>query len=120
MCIGVSALILRRLAARYVDHTLDSVRKVRTAKEALEHQAFHDALTNLPNRALFAERLEHAMMRAGEGSVAVLFLDLDNFKTVNDTLGHAAGDVLLTAATARLLQCVRREDTIARLGGDEC
>ena len=114
-----ASLLFRHLARRYVDRTLDSVRKLRTAKEQLEHRAFHDPLTSLANRALFAERLEHAMVRAGQGSVAVLFLDLDNFKTVNDTLGHAAGDALLVAATKRLLLCVRREDTIARLGGDE-
>src|SRR5205807_2596126 len=112
-------LLVRYLAGRYVDRTLDGVRNLRNAKESLEHQAFHDPLTNLPNRALFAERLEHAMVRAGDGSVAVLFIDLDNFKTVNDKLGHAAGDALLVAATERLLTCVRREDTIARLGGDE-
>lgn len=113
------ALLMRHLAGRYVDRTLEGVRKLRNTNESLEHQAFHDPLTNLPNRALFAERLEHAMVRAGDGSVAVLFLDLDNFKTVNDTLGHAAGDTLLIAASERLARCVRREDTIARLGGDE-
>ena len=117
--IAAAAFLVRHLAARYVDRTLDSVRKLRAANAQLEHQAFHDPLTKLANRALFAERLEHAMLRAGEGSVAVLFLDLDNFKTVNDTLGHAAGDALLVAASERLLRCVRREDTIARLGGDE-
>jgi diguanylate cyclase (GGDEF)-like protein len=119
--LGVAGLwlLVRRLAGRYVDRTLDSVRKLRNANESLEHQAFHDPLTNLPNRALFAERLDHAMVRAGDGCVAVLFIDLDNFKTVNDTLGHAAGDALLVAATERVVQCVRREDTIARLGGDE-
>jgi diguanylate cyclase (GGDEF)-like protein len=114
-----AALTCRYLARQYVDRTLEGVRKLRTANEQLEHRAFHDPLTSLANRALFAERLEHAMVRASEGSVAVLFLDLDNFKTVNDTLGHAAGDALLVAATARLLDCVRREDTVARLGGDE-
>jgi diguanylate cyclase (GGDEF)-like protein len=114
-----AALLFRQLAGRYVDRTLDSVRKLRNANEQLEHQAFHDPLTNLANRALFAERLEHAMVRTIEGSVAVLFLDLDNFKTVNDSLGHAVGDALLISATERLLQCVRREDTIGRFGGDE-
>jgi diguanylate cyclase (GGDEF)-like protein len=113
------ALLVRRVAGRYVDHSLEAVRMLRTANEALEHRAFHDPLTNVPNRALFAERLEHAMVRAGSGSIAVLFLDLDNFKAVNDTLGHASGDALLIAATRRLTECVRREDTIARLGGDE-
>lgn len=117
--IGAAVALVRHLAGRYIDRTLEGVRKLRTANEQLEHQAFHDPLTRLANRALFAERLEHAMVRAGDGSVAVLFLDLDNFKTVNDTLGHAAGDALLVAASERLLTCVRREDTIARLGGDE-
>jgi diguanylate cyclase (GGDEF)-like protein len=117
--IAASVALVRHLAGRYIDRTLDGVRKLRTANEQLEHQAFHDPLTRLANRALFAERLEHAMLRAGTGSVAVLFLDLDNFKTVNDKLGHAAGDALLVAASQRLLSCVRREDTIARLGGDE-
>src|SRR5437870_5736661 len=119
IAVSAAALLVRHLAGRYVDRTLDSVRKLRTANEQLEHQAFHDPLTKLANRALFAERLEHAMVRAGEGSVAVLFLDMDNFKTVNDKLGHAAGDALLLATTERLLRCVRREDTVARLGGDE-
>src|SRR5919202_6362206 len=117
--IAASVALVRHLAGRHIDRTLDGVRKLRTANEQLEHQAFHDPLTRLANRALFAERLEHAMLRAGTGSVAVLFLDLDNFKTVNDKLGHAAGDALLVAASQRLLSCVRREDTIARLGGDE-
>src|SRR5919202_2056370 len=117
--IAAAAALVRHLAGRHIDRTLDGVRKLRTANEQLEHQAFHDPLTRLANRALFAERLEHAMVRAGTGSVAVLFLDLDNFKTVNDKLGHAAGDALLVAASQRLLSCVRREDTIARLGGDE-
>jgi diguanylate cyclase (GGDEF)-like protein len=119
IALGVLALVARHMAGRYVDRTLDSVRKLRTDNEALEHQAFHDALTGLPNRALFAERLEHAMLRAGDGNIAVLFVDLDNFKSVNDTLGHAAGDALLVGVAERLIDCVRREDTIARLGGDE-
>src|SRR5207302_5599340 len=117
--LALAVMTMRHMAGRYVDRTLESVRKLRTANEALEHQAFHDSLTNLPNRALFSERLEHSMLRAAQGSVAVLFLDLDNFKNVNDTLGHAAGDALLVEVTDRLIECVRREDTIARLGGDE-
>ncbi len=89
-------------------------------EEQLEHQAFHDALTALPNRALFLERVRHAMGRGRRRApVAVLFVDIDNFKRVNDSLGHAAGDRLLVAFAARVGALLRREDTLARLGGDE-
>jgi len=87
----------------------------------LEHLAFHDPLTNLPNRALFRDRVEQALARSdryGRG-VAVLFLDLDHFKNVNDSLGHEAGDRLLTEVAERLVNCIRRIDTACRLGGDE-
>jgi diguanylate cyclase (GGDEF)-like protein/PAS domain S-box-containing protein len=85
----------------------------------LVHQAFHDGLTGLANRTLFAERVEHALDRSGPGDLAVLFIDLDDFKNVNDSLGHAAGDQLLVAAARRLQGCLRPTDTAARLGGDE-
>jgi diguanylate cyclase len=87
----------------------------------LEHQAFHDGLTNLPNRALFRERVGHSLRRRSQAAtpLALLFVDLDDFKTVNDQLGHAAGDDLLVAVASRLKTCVRDEDTVARLGGDE-
>lgn len=90
-------------------------------EEQLRHQAFHDSLTGLANRALFTDRVEVALARrtVGRTTVAVLLLDLDDFKTVNDGLGHAAGDELLTAVAARLRLCLRPADTIARLGGDE-
>ncbi len=87
----------------------------------LEHQAFHDALTGLPNRALFRNRVEHALasqLRDGR-PVAVMFLDIDDFKNVNDSLGHAAGDKVLQEVGRRLEECMRPIDTAARLGGDE-
>lgn len=91
------------------------------AQERLHHLAHHDALTGLPNRVLFVERLKHALQRANhrKRAVAVMFLDMDRFKMVNDTLGHEAGDRLLQAMASRLLACVREGDTIARFGGDE-
>ncbi len=85
------------------------------------YQALHDSLTGLPNRNLFLERLEHAMSRMNRtsGSVAVLFIDVDNFKVINDSLGHETGDKLLIRVGERMRGCVRPEDTVARLGGDE-
>lgn len=93
----------------------------RALEDELRHQAFHDALTGLANRALFADRLEHALSRTRRfrHPVAVLFIDLDDFKTVNDSLGHGEGDQLLVAVADRLRHAVRAGDTIARMGGDE-
>ncbi len=89
-------------------------------EERLYHQAFHDALTDLPNRSLFAVRLEEVIARYDEGEgFAVLFLDLDRFKVVNDTLGHTAGDRLLQEVGERLCAIVRPGDMVARIGGDE-
>jgi len=87
----------------------------------IKHQAFHDALTGLPNRLLFMDRLSIAQARAKRHmqGVAVIFIDLDNFKVINDSLGHQAGDRFLMGITDRLRSCVRPEDTVARLGGDE-
>jgi len=93
----------------------------RLVEERLNYLATHDALTGLANRTLFGERLQHAVTRAHRNHkrVATFFLDLDRFKFVNDTLGHAAGDRLLSILAQRLQGCVRESDTVARLGGDE-
>ena len=96
--------------------------RLEQANEQLQHDAFHDALTGLPNRALFKDRLGQAIERFNrrlEGGFAVLFLDFDRFKVINDSLGHAVGDALLIALGERLKGCVRPADTVARLGGDE-
>lgn len=92
------------------------------AQEALRHQTFHDALTGLPNRALFTDRLGHALehdRRRPDYPCAVLFLDLDRFKVINDSLGHTAGDQFLVSTARRLAACLRPRDTAARMGGDE-
>jgi diguanylate cyclase (GGDEF)-like protein/PAS domain S-box-containing protein len=101
--------------------TLRDNSEQKSLEEQLTHQAFHDSLTKLANRALFSDRVGHALMRAdrtGHDAI-VLFVDVDDFKTVNDSLGHAAGDDLLIEIAARLEGAVRPSDTVARLGGDE-
>ena len=100
---------------------VNDVTDKKRAEQELRYLANYDTLTGLPNRSLLAERLARAVVRARrqETRVAVLFLDLDRFKDINDSLGHAAGDRILKAAAARLLGIVRESDTVARLGGDE-
>jgi diguanylate cyclase (GGDEF)-like protein/PAS domain S-box-containing protein len=88
-------------------------------EQKLTFQAFHDPLTRLANRSLFRERVEHALDRRHSGDIAVLFIDLDNFKTINDSLGHSAGDHVLVETAHRVRSTLRAEDTAARLGGDE-
>jgi diguanylate cyclase (GGDEF)-like protein/PAS domain S-box-containing protein len=97
------------------------ITRLKESQEKLDHLAHHDALTGLPNRLLFHDRLQHAMVRAARAcsQLAVLFIDLDRFKNVNDTLGHQVGDELLKHVASVLSACLRDGDTLARLGGDE-
>ena len=97
------------------------LRALRLSQERLAHMAHHDVLTGLPNRSLLNDRLDQAIRhcRRSAGSVTIVFLDLDNFKSINDSLGHKAGDQLLRTMAARMIECVRTTDTVARLGGDE-
>jgi diguanylate cyclase (GGDEF)-like protein/PAS domain S-box-containing protein len=104
----------------YVGSHIDITER-KVAEEKIQNLAFYDYLTNLPNRRLLMDRLQHALVssvRSGRHG-ALLFMDLDNFKAINDTLGHAIGDLLLQQVAQRLISCVRESDTVARLGGDE-
>ncbi len=112
----VGMVLLRQFLAMADNQRLLSA--LAEARDQLEHQALHDSLTGLSNRVLFADRLDRALL-APSATVSVLFCDLDDFKLVNDNLGHEAGDHLLTLVAHRLLDCVRATDTVARLGGDE-
>jgi diguanylate cyclase (GGDEF)-like protein len=124
---STSDLALLDTFARHVATSLErgrleeNLRQVTDLKEQLRHQALHDPLTGLPNRTLFLDRVRHAVDTAGRTRVwpAVLYLDLDGFKPVNDTFGHEAGDMLLRTVADRLRGCLRPADTAARLGGDE-
>jgi diguanylate cyclase (GGDEF)-like protein/PAS domain S-box-containing protein len=114
------AIMLRDHEGHATFHgVLVDVTREKHLEERLEHQAFHDPLTALPNRQLFHDRVGHALERRHTGQVAVLFIDLDDFKTVNDSFGHDCGDEVLVAAAHRLQSCARAGDTVARLGGDE-
>ena len=102
--------------------TVHDITERKALEERLEHQAFHDSLTNLPNRHLFVDRLGQALVRTRRKKgrqVAVLFMDLDDFKAINDSLGHEVGDLLLIVVAERLRRYLRPEDTLARFGGDE-
>ena len=102
-------------------HFFYDITNIRRADDKLKHLAFHDALTNLPNRTLFIDRLEQFIMHSErkKQAIAVLFLDLDGFKMVNDTYGHDSGDIVLKKVAEKLKALIRHSDTVARLGGDE-
>ena len=106
--------------ARHASFVMDITER-KQAERVLAHAAHHDVLTGLPNRMLFGDRLEQALHSAGREKtpVALLLLDLDGFKAVNDSKGHAAGDMILRAVAARLQAAVRKSDSVARQGGDE-
>ena len=117
--VTLTALVAVRQLAAFHDNArlLDQLRH---QEQQLRHQASHDALTQLANRALFGERIQAALAPHRQAdSLAVLLIDLDDFKSINDTLGHGVGDALLVAVAERLRNCVRPGDTVARLGGDE-
>ena len=105
----------------YFVSQIQDITERKVLEERLQHRAFHDYLTELPNRQLFMDRLGQALRRTGRRHkrIAVLFMDLDGFKVVNDSLGHQVGDLLLTVVAQRLRRCLRPEDTLARFGGDE-
>jgi len=116
------AMVLRDSDGHAMFHgVLVDVTQEKQLEERLGHQAFHDPLTGLPNRKLFQDRVRRALARSQrhDDGVAVMFIDLDNFKTVNDTFGHASGDEVIIEAGRRLQLCARASDTAARLGGDE-
>jgi len=112
----VTLVLSRQFLAMSENFTLMGVLEV--TRDQLQHQALHDPLTGLANRALFADRFDHALTQRGV-DVSLLYCDLDDFKRVNDELGHHTGDALLRLVAQRLLDCVRSADTVARLGGDE-
>ncbi len=119
MEVSISEMVLGGL--RYFVGIVRDITERKLAEQKIAHLAHYDYLTDLPNRALFLGCLEHSMLLAKRNNykAAVLFLDLDGFKQVNDTLGHDAGDLLLQGVSKRLKGIIRESDTVARVGGDE-
>ena len=116
-----SLILVGNHESAVVHATVVDISDRKLAEEQIEFHAYHDVLTNLPNRKLFADRLRQNMThsRRSGRALAVMFIDIDHFKSINDTLGHTSGDELLLEMSYRLRHCVREEDTVARLGGDE-
>jgi len=120
----VGLISAKKFLIRDVPHVISIMRDISERKEIelrMTHMAQHDPLTGLPNRALFYDRLQQELTHAKRDKtrLALMFLDLDRFKSVNDTLGHAVGDLLLKDAASRMIDCVRASDTVGRIGGDE-
>ncbi|MEA2028745.1 MAG: EAL domain-containing protein, partial [Campylobacterota bacterium] len=109
---------LEGVATNYIGVFVDITEKKR-AQEHINQLAYYDTLTSLPNRRLFQDRISQALKRAQDKRVALFFVDLDNFKSINDTLGHDSGDLLLKQVSLRIVSVVSKSDTVARLGGDE-
>lgn len=119
--VEVSLLCIEYLGTPCLHVVVHDISERKMAEEKIHNLAFYDALTGLPNRRLLSDRLQQALVSSARNGLvgAILFIDLDNFKTINDTLGHTLGDSLLQQVAARLTSCVREEDTAARIGGDE-
>ena len=119
--VRLSGTLIERRGEKFIWSSVEDITQYRATEERINFLAFHDALTGLPNRLLAQDRMDQAIALADRENtkVALLFLDLDNFKTVNDSLGHAAGDGLLKAVATRLTESLRGMDTISRQGGDE-
>nr|WP_240922314.1 bifunctional diguanylate cyclase/phosphodiesterase [Oleiagrimonas sp. C23AA] len=115
----VSTALMALAHQRVQRHSRRMDVELEQARSALHFQAFHDTLTGLPNRAMMMEKLRDALQRQEHSPVAVMFIDLDGFKTINDSLGHEAGDMFLCSVAAALRNSVRERDTVARFGGDE-
>ena len=113
--------ILTKEDKKYIWSSVEDITDYKQARDRIDHMAFYDALTNLPNRELLRDRLDHAISLAHRSKtlVGVMFLDIDRFKTINDSLGHSVGDQLLKKIASRLKSTVREADTVARFGGDE-
>ena len=119
----LTAVLLKNLKGvpLYVVGDIVDITEQKKSEQVLKYLATHDPLTGLPNRTLYSDRLNHALLLAKRAStnVAVMFIDLDGFKSVNDAFGHEMGDQVLKRVAKRLNSCMRKSDTIARLSGDE-